>query len=142
MEIARTEDHIMLRLSHGENILSSLEEVVSQEKSTLMVYAGLGMITDFELGYFHEGQYIAREYKHPHELVSMQGSIASEGEPRMHLHVVVADKEHNAFGGHLLKGWVWMSNEIGILRLKGIMSKRWRDPEKKVAILHISQVLG
>ncbi len=141
METARTEGYIMLRLSHGEDILSSLEEVIAQEKSTLMVFAGIGMITDFELGYFHEGKYLTKAYQRPHELISMQGSVASGGEPRMHLHVVVADKEHNAFGGHLLKGWVWMSNEIGMVKMNGISSKRWRDSEKGVAVLHISQVL-
>jgi predicted DNA-binding protein with PD1-like motif len=60
----------------------------------------------------------------------------------MHIHATVADKEHRAYGGHLLKGSVWMSNEIGFLRLKGVNSKRWMDKEKGVAILHVSQVTG
>lgn len=141
MEIARTENYVLLRLSHGENVLSSIEEVVSQEKSTLMIFAGIGMITDFELGFFNEGRYITKSFKHPHELLSLQGSIASEGEPRMHIHAVVADKEQRAFGGHLLKGWVWMSNEIGLVRMKGVTAKRWRDEEKGVAVLHVSQVV-
>ena len=141
MEIARTNDYILMRLSHGENILSSIEEVVSQEKSTLMVFAGIGMITDFELGFFNEGKYITKSFKHPHELLSLQGSIASEGAPRMHVHAIVADKEHKAFGGHLMKGWAWMSNEICLIRMKGVTTKRWRDDQKGVAVLHVSQVV-
>ena len=132
----------MLRLSHGENIIKTLEEVIAEEKGTLLIVTGIGMITDFELGYFENGQYIKMAYKEPHELVMLQGSVASEGEPRMHIHAIVADKEHHAFGGHLLKGWVWMSNEIGLLKLKGVSSKRWMDKEKRVAILHVSQVMG
>lgn len=142
MEIARTQDYIFMRLSHGEDIIKSLEEVVAEEKSTLLFVTGIGMITDFELGYFDRGQYIRRTFKEPHELTMLQGSVASEGEPRMHIHATVADKEHRAFGGHLLKGWVWMSNEIGLLRLKGVDSKRWLDKEKGVAILHVSQITG
>ena len=142
MEIAHTQEHIMLRLSHGENIIKTLEEVIAEEKGTLLIVTGIGMITDFELGYFENGQYIKMAYKEPHELVMLQGSVASEGEPRMHIHAIVADKEHHAFGGHLLKGWVWMSNEIGLLKLKGVSSKRWMDKEKRVAILHVSQVMG
>ncbi len=141
MEIAHSQDYIMIRLGNGENILKTLQEVVAEEKSTLLIVAGIGMITDFELGYFEKGQYVRQSFKEPHELVMLQGSVASEGDLRMHIHAVVADKEHRAFGGHLLKGWAWMSNEIGILKLKGVRSKRILDKEKGVAILHISQVL-
>ncbi len=141
MEIARSQEHILIRLGHGEDILKTLGEVVSEEKTTLLIVTGIGMITDFELGYFEEGQYIKKAFKDPHELVMLQGTIASEGEPRMHIHAVVADKEHQAFGGHLLKGWAWVSNEIGMLRLKGVRSKRILDRERGVAVLHVSQVL-
>ena len=142
MEIARTQDYILMRLSHGEDIIKSIEEVIAEEKSTLLIVTGIGMITDFELGYFDRDQYITRTFKEPHELTMLQGSVASEGDPRMRIHATVADKEHRAYGGHLLKGWVWMSNEIGFLRLKGVNSKRWMDKEKGVAILHVSQVTG
>lgn len=142
MEIARTQDQILMRLSHGEDIIKSIEEVIAEEKATLLIVTGIGMITDFELGYFDNGQYIKQVFKEPHELTSLQGSVASDGNPRMHLHVTVADKEHHSFGGHLLKGWVWMSNEIGFLKLNGVSSKRWMDKEKNVAILHVSQVTG
>ena len=141
MEIAHSQDYIMLRLGHGENILKTLEEVVAEEKATLLVATGIGMITDFELGYFENGQYVKMSFKEPHELVMLQGTVASEGEIRMHIHAVVADKEHRAFGGHLLKGWVWVSNEIGLLRLKGVRSKRILDKDRGVAVLHVSQIL-
>jgi hypothetical protein len=36
-----------------------------------------------------------------------------------------------------MRGKVWMSNEIGLLRLDGRFSKRVMDPGKKVGILHI-----
>lgn len=142
MEVARTDDYIMMRLNHGENILESIEEIVAGEKSTLLIVAGIGMITDFELGYFdrEKREYIRRSFNEPHELTMLQGSVASEGSPRMHIHAVVADRDHHTSGGHLLKGWAWMSNEIGFLRLKGVSSKRWLEKDKGVAVLHVSQV--
>lgn len=142
MEVARTDDYIMMRLNHGENILESIEEIVAGEKSTLLIVAGIGMITDFELGYFdrEKREYIRRSFNEPHELTMLQGSVASEGTPRMHIHAVVADRDHHTSGGHLLKGWAWMSNEIGFLRLKGVSSKRWLEKDKGVAVLHVSQV--
>lgn len=138
MEVARTEDHILLRLSHGEKVIESIEKTLADEQSTFLVVTGIGMLTDFELGYFDKGQYVKRTFHEPHELVALQGSVASEGEPRMHIHAVVADRQQHAFGGHLFRGRVWMSNEIGFLRLHGVESKRRIDKEKGVAVLHVS----
>jgi hypothetical protein len=95
------------------------------------------MIHDFEIGYFDNGNYIKRKFMEPHELLSMQGSVAVDGEPRVHVHLTVADKDHNAFGGHLLSGQAWMSNEICLLRMEGHRSSRVYDPDRKVGVLHI-----
>src|SRR4030066_13542 len=48
--------------------------------------------------------------------------------------------EHRAFGGHLMKGKAWMSNEIGMVRLEDVVSRRAFDPKKKVGVLHISEL--
>ncbi|HEX9907772.1 MAG TPA: DUF296 domain-containing protein [Thermoplasmata archaeon] len=127
----------MLRLGHGENILEQIELAVKEERSTMLVVTGLGMISEFELGFFDRGNYIREEYQAPHELLALQGSVATEGEPRIHIHATVADREHRAFGGHLMRGRTWMSNEIGLLRLEGHRSRRTYDEEKKVGILDI-----
>ncbi len=137
MEIARKGPVLMLRLDHGEDILASVQQAVKEERSTLLLITGLGMIHDFELGYFDNGKYLRKDFPEPHELLALQGSVASEGEPRIHIHATVADKEHRAFGGHLMRGKVWMSNEIGFVQLQGNVSKRVEDPQKKVGILHI-----
>lgn len=127
----------VLRLDHGEDILESILKSAEGSMSTMLICTGLGMITDFELGYFDRGTYIQKSYSEPHELLSIQGSISSHGEPRVHAHVAVADKDHKVSGGHLLRGKVWMSNEIGIIVLDSVHSSREVDPVKKVAILNL-----
>jgi predicted DNA-binding protein with PD1-like motif len=97
------------------------------------------MISDFELGYFDQGNYIKKSFDDPHELLALQGSISTEGDPRIHLHATVADKYHEAYGGHLMRGKAWMSNEIGLIRLERLVSVRAFDPEKKVGILHLKK---
>jgi predicted DNA-binding protein with PD1-like motif len=137
METARTDKFVMIRLDHGEDILGSVSNAANDETSTMIVVTGLGMISDFELGFFDQGHYIKRSYDEPHELLALQGSISTGGEPRLHIHATVANKEHQAFGGHLMRGKAWMSNEIGMLRLDGVKSVREYDSSKKVGILHI-----
>jgi hypothetical protein len=137
MQIARSGPFLLVRLDHGEDILGSVAQAVRDEKSTMLVTVGLGMIHDFEIGYFDRGTYIKKHIKEPHELLAMQGSVASGGEPRIHIHVTVADTKHRAFGGHLISGRAWMSNEIGLARLEGHRSERRFDPERKVGILQV-----
>ena len=137
MEIAKNDSYVLLKLEHGEDLIGSIEQASREEQSTLMVVSGLGMICDFELGYFDRGNYIRKPIQEPHELLALQGSVAVDGDPRIHIHATVADSEHRALGGHLMRGKVWMSNEICMVRLKGVTSTRTFDSEKKVGVLHI-----
>jgi predicted DNA-binding protein with PD1-like motif len=137
MEIARRGPFVILRLDHGADVLESVKLAVKNEQSTMVIITGLGMITEFELGYFDRGTYIKKSFDEPHELLAMQGTVSSKGEPRIHIHATVADKGHMAFGGHLMRGKVWMSNEICMARLEGLPSTRSIDPAKKVGILHL-----
>ena len=138
MQQGRSGQVHILRLDDGEDIIESLLKSARDSRSTMLICTGLGMITDFELGYFDKGEYISKSYSEPHELLSVQGVISGYGEHRVHIHVAVADREHRMFGGHLMSGKVWMANEIGILRLDGVRSTREIDPEKKVAMLNLS----
>jgi predicted DNA-binding protein with PD1-like motif len=137
MQVARKGDTTVLRLDHGEDVIETLLRCAGDDGSTRIVTAGIGMISDFELGYFDNGQYITKAFTEAHELLSMQGSVAVDGEPRLHVHVSVANKSHAAFGGHLLRGKVWMSNEICLLTLQDLGSARELDPVKKVGILQL-----
>ncbi|UCE44939.1 MAG: DUF296 domain-containing protein [Methanobacteriota archaeon] len=137
MQVARKGNTIVLRLDHGEDILDSILKSVGDADSTMILTAGLGMISDFELGYFDNGQYITKAFSEACELLSMQGSVAAEGDPKLHIHVAVADRSHAAFGGHLLRGKVWMSNEIFLMNVEGLGSIRQFDPAKKVGVLQL-----
>jgi hypothetical protein len=137
MQQSRSGQIHILRLDDGEDIIESILKSARDSRSTMLICTGLGMINDFELGYFEKGEYISRAYPEPHELLSIQGVISGYGEHRVHVHVSVADREHRAFGGHLMRGKAWMSNEIGILRLDGVRSTREFDAVKKVAVLNL-----
>lgn len=128
-----------MRLGHGEDILKSLGEAADDINATMVVASGIGMISDFELGYFDRGNYLRKEFLEPHELLSLQGTVSSQGDNRIHVHVSVADREHKAFGGHLMKGRVWMSNEISLLLLEGVGSHRAVDAELRVGVLHLTK---
>jgi hypothetical protein len=111
---------IVIKLDDGEVLHAGLERALAENMvRSGVVLGGVGMITDFKIGYFDGKEYIAKEVKDPHELLSLQGNIAHAGGGQLllHLHCTVGDRQHNVFGGHLLSAKVMHMNEIFVLRL-------------------------
>lgn len=75
----------------------------------------------------------------PVEIVSAQGSIGTEADGALfvHLHAAVADSQGNAHGGHLLRGRcpILITSEIVILPFTDLRLVRTHDPEAGMPIL-------
>lgn len=119
MQFGKESNLLVIKLDDGEMLHSGLEQALgdSMIKSGAII-GGVGMVTDMKIGYYDGKDYITKEFKEPHELTSLQGSIAHAGGGQLllHLHCTVADKEHNVFGGHLIAARVKYMNEIFVLR--------------------------
>ena len=104
-----------LRMLHGEDFLVKLHEIAeSQDLKNAIIISGVGMLKDAKIGYFHNGTYQIKTLDHPVELVSTSGNmyINPAGKHEWHVHVALADKSHELYGGHLLGGTVWNTAEI------------------------------
>ena len=126
MQVGVEGDILVVRLEQDEDVLGSLEKVAAERGITSgHLLSGIGMLHDFEIGYFNGKDYLKRHVTEPHELTSMQGSIASkEGKPNFHIHVTLAGSDHNIVGGHLFKGKVNIINEIVIRKFKHLDMRR------------------
>ena len=63
----------------------------------------------------------------PHELASCAGNISlKDGEPFVHVHVVLADEAGNTKAGHLLEGIVFAA-EVHLRQLEGPKLERKYD---------------
>ncbi len=118
------DDLVVLKLTNNENVFTCLEHAVDMyDIRSGIIISGIGMIKDFELGYFDPEGYKTKDFPEPHELLSMNGSIAfvKDEDPKErlipHVHCSVADREHHCWGGHLHGASVNIINEITILRL-------------------------
>ena len=68
---------------------------------------GIGAFSGVTLGFFDRARrdYARRVIREQVEVVSLLGNVALDGgEPRVHVHVVVARYDGSALGGHLLGG--------------------------------------
>lgn len=91
-----------------------------------LVLGGIGMLRDFELGYFDGEEYHNRTFTEPYELVTLQGTVVAqgpEGQPIAHLHATVAGLDHKCVGGHLFGGIVGVTLEVNLLSLEGPASR-------------------
>jgi predicted DNA-binding protein with PD1-like motif len=139
MQSAQEKDHIVVKLDNGEHVFNSLEIVIEKHGiDSALILSGIGMLQDFEIGYYNGKNYIIERFVDPMELLSMHGSIARGKENRIHIHVSLANSEHKVFGGHLLSAKVCVLNEIVILQMNEIDLTRKLNPKSGLMELEIS----
>ena len=125
MQSAEEGDRVMVKLSDSEDLFGSLEAVARKHRiESGAVLWGIGMLEDFEVGFFSPTGYERKAYADRHELVALHGSIAMRAEPKFHLHVAVAAGDHTVLGGHLFRAKACVVNEIGIERFRTIRLNR------------------
>ena len=131
---------IVIKLDEGENLHSGIEQALAQNMvKSGIILGGVGMVTDFKLGYYDGNEYITEEYKEPHELLTLQGSVAYGGPGKLllHIHCTVANRAHQVFGGHLISASVKYMNEIFIMRMVDVELGRRKNERTGLMELEI-----
>ncbi len=138
METAAEGNLIMVKLSDGEDVFASLEQACRAHRvESGAIHWGIGMLQDFEIGYFAPGGYEKAVYADRHELVAFHGSITMGSEPKFHVHVAVAGRDHGVIGGHLFRGKACVVNEICLEKFGKIRLSRRTNPKTTLNELHV-----
>ena len=117
MESRQEGNTIFLKLSDSEDLFPKLETACRNHHiESGSVLWGIGMLQDFEIGFFGSNGYNKTVFSNRHELLGLHGSIAMQAEPRIHLHATVGRPDHSAIGGHLFRAKAAVVNEIQITR--------------------------
>ena len=121
-----------LPLKRGEDLQGELEKAVH----SLLIDAGtvqlIGAVYQARLGCFNlqTGEYEVVEVNEFAEIASGSGTISErDGEPFVHMHVVLAGQGGHIYAGHLLPGSKLFVAEVTIFDLDGIPQQRRLDPE-------------
>ncbi|HEU13184.1 MAG: PPC domain-containing DNA-binding protein [Thermoplasmata archaeon] len=118
---------VFAKFDKGEDLFESilkLLDIYGIRGGTVL--SGIGMLRDFEIGYFNGKEYEKKFVERNHELVALHGSI-SEDEPRLHLHAGLAGPDHVIIGGHLFGGKVDPLLEITIVVSSFPMKRVYND---------------
>lgn len=140
MQSAEENDHIVIKLDDGEDVFEAFEMVTDKHKlESALILSGIGMLRELEIGYYDGEKYQLARFVDPMELLSMHGSITKGKENRIHAHVSLANREHNVFGGHLMRAKVCVLNEIVLLRMNQVELSRKLNQKSGLMELEISE---
>lgn len=127
MVYKKIEQTIVVRLDPGDDIYTCLLALSKKEAISLATVQGLGAVDHVIVGLFDpvSKEYHQNEFKNKDfEIVSLTGNISSmNSEPYLHIHMAVADKAGNVYGGHLNKAVVSATSEIFIGLINGSIDR-------------------
>lgn len=106
---------LAIRLDEDEDFYPALKHIfVKEGLDTAVLISGVGMLREAELGWFDGKNYLVRTYQAPHEILALSGTVnrKPDGSVFVHCHSSLGDREHRAFGGHLIRGRVYQSCEL------------------------------
>ena len=109
---------MIAKLDDGDDLFVRLDELAAAHGiENGMVMWGIGMLRNFELGYYNGTAYEKKTYSDAMELLGLHGSYAAKADPRLHVHVALAARDHRVVGGHLFHARVAVLNEVCLWRL-------------------------
>ncbi len=94
----------LVRINKGEKLVESLLEIIKKEQIKGAWVSGLGGSLSATLGFYdlEKKEYHFQDFNELMEITSLQGNIASKGgEPVLHLHATLSNKNMQGFGGHV-----------------------------------------
>lgn len=131
MKVRKVKGGYLLRLEKGEEVISSLKRLVSDEGIKSGIIIGIGAIEDIKLGYYDpvKKEHFDKEFKGSHELGNLTGNISYlNGEPLIHIHATISSSALSAYTGHLSSARISLTAEILILTFDAELSRK-HDPE-------------
>ncbi|ABB24517.1 PPC domain-containing DNA-binding protein [Pelodictyon luteolum] len=130
---------IMGRLEKGADILEGLSAVCREENVSMGRIEAIGAVTGARIGYYdqHAGTYRYSSIHGGREIVSLTGNISlSEGNPMIHAHIALADREGRMNGGHLAPGTTVFACEYLIEEFSSVGGTPLsRSPDRETGLL-------
>jgi predicted DNA-binding protein with PD1-like motif len=134
----QSKDGFLMVLRQGDDVLEQLKQLARTENVQSATFTGFGFV-HATFGYFDPSKkdYLPRELRDV-ELASLQGSLAwQDGQPSLHAHGVVTDREFRAYGGHLLALWVGSGSVELVITTRPDKLSRLKDPALGANVLSL-----
>jgi len=122
MQASMVKRVVVRRLPVGAALLEELNRLAREEGVTLGAGSGIGALHRAAVGIFvpEEGQYKVNTFEEEMEICALTGNVSlKEGEPFVHAHLALSDREGRGFGGHVMPGCEIFVCEVVMWELEG-----------------------
>ena len=129
----------ILKPDFGSDLLKGLQDYVRTKGINLAWLSGVGAVSHANIRYYDqpEQKWIDLELDRRLEVAGMWGNVSLlNGEPIVHVHIVLADEEGRCYGGHLADGTIVFNLEIMLTTLSGPNVIRRMDAQTGLTIWH------
>jgi uncharacterized protein len=119
----------LVRADYESDLLKFLNELAKDQQIEVASFTAIGALKQAKLGFYDQTKHVYMEeaLSEPQEIASCTGNISiKDGEPFVHAHAVLADRNGKTKAGHLLEGRVFAA-EIHITELRGETITRKKD---------------
>ncbi len=105
-----------IKFEKDELLLEPLTQYAKDNNIKTAEISFIGAVQNVNVMYFNQSkkEYDKHNFEGGHEVLSGLGNVSIlEGKPFVHVHMTVADKNGNAFGGHLDEGTkIWLIEAV------------------------------
>ncbi|MCI5623754.1 MULTISPECIES: PPC domain-containing DNA-binding protein [Anaerostipes] len=130
MEYRKFDDHYVIRLDRGEEIVAKLKEVAQKEGIKLAYLTGIGAVGKVTAGVFDtkEKEFKGHTWEGDLEVVSIGGNINTmNGDTYAHFHISIADEEGHVYGGHLTEAVISGTGEMVLTEIRGNVDREYDE---------------
>ena len=125
-------------LQTSEEVMACLRQFVTGEHIFAAQITGIGAFSDVVLQYFDwdKKEYQGIPIREQVEVASLIGDVAEglDGEPALHIHLVVGKRDGSAAAGHLARAHVRPTLEV-IVNESPVHLRKKKDPQSGLALI-------
>jgi predicted DNA-binding protein with PD1-like motif len=118
---------VVRRLAPGGDLLEELNKLARAEGIELGALSGIGALRKAVVGIFDikKSDYAVNEFGEEMEICALTANVSlKEGEPFVHAHLSLSDRQGRAFGGHMMPGCEIFVAEVVLWEFEGARLER------------------
>ena len=118
------------RLPHGKDLITFIEDFCKKASIQMATFSVIGAVSSVTMGVYDQKQqvYVTFTEETQLEIVTCIGNVSlMDGNPVVHAHIVLGDKQGKVTGGHLFSETILFAGEIELQELTGKPLERAYD---------------
>ena len=139
MDIIREDPVLVVKLDRGEEVMTSLARLVTDQSLSGASFSGIGAVSHANIGFYRIAgkRYEVVDFEENLEVISLLGSLAHGPEgPVVHAHVSLGRADYSVIGGHLFAATVSVTMEL-FVTLTASRLERQIDPRFDLNLLKL-----